>query len=407
MYKKIIILMNDDAEPTERFLDDLLGYSSLEKIGYTVIVYCLNMQREIKQFSKIYNIQFLKSNKELELNLKKHNSQDTLIMSILIFDFFSYNTYRVVSKSGLAYCAYLLNSWAAELEDSGFRALRYHVSIPNIIKTIKTFKKISHIRRLVYDIFPHLPKSLLKIKAPDYILCAGADSLKYFFWYPVGKNTKTIWGHYYDYDKYLALRKEPSKENNRQIVFIDQKLAEDPTIINQNTSINKQLYYLSLDNFFNFIEAKYDVEIVVAAHPNASINYYSDCFQDRKIIYGSTATAIMNSKATILHSSGSRSFVALFRRPTIFIINNEAKKNEEFYKYTLYSANFFNKKLINIDNTADIESFDLDSEMLIDEQCYAYYIEKYIKKNGSLEMPVWEIFHREINAIKRENDAKK
>ncbi len=398
MYKKIIILMDDDAEPAERFLDDLLGYSTLEKIGYTVIVYCLNMRREIKRFSKNYNIQFLKSNKELEVNLKKHNPQDTLIMLILIFDFFSYRTYRVVSKSGLAYCAYLLNGWTAELEHSGFRTLRYKLSIRSILETLQTVKKPSQIKRLWWDVFPHLPNYLTRIKAPKYVLCAGVHSLNYLFWFPVDSKTKIIWGHYYDYEKYISLNNltETGIGEAETIVFIDQKLAEDP-VINQNLKIDKSKYYASLEDFFVFLENKYDFEVVVAAHPLASDEYYKDCFGDRKIVFGETDKAVMYSKAVILHASNSRTFAILFKKPIIFILNNESSRHSDFYTDTIWSATMLGKNVINIDSREELTAFDLEKELAIDAEKYEEYKEKYIKTKHSENKSVWNIFHEEIS----------
>lgn len=396
-FKEIIILMNDDGEPTESFLDNRLGYSALQKLGYGVSVFCIMQNNRNIRFAPNYNIFFLKNKKELSQALSCKNNKETLILSILLYDFFSYRIYRVISKLKFEYSAYLMNGWTCDLKNSGFRQLRYKLSFDGIKNTILTFKKISHVRRLAYDLFPHIPSFLLGVSAPKYALYAGSESLKYSFWYPFSKNTIPIWGHYWDYERYLNVLSLSSDINcQNKIVFIDQKLAEDPTF-NQNFKMDKKNYYSSLDRFFAFIENKYGFEVVVAAHPLASDEYYGDCFKDRKIVFGETDKAIMGSKAVILHASNSRTFAVLFQKPVIFILNIEASRHPVFYADTVFSASLFNKKVMNIDSDEELNAFDLEKELTIDVEKYEEYKEKYIKRKISENKSVWRIFHEAIN----------
>lgn len=398
-FKEIIILMNDDGEPTENFLDNRLGYSALQKLGYCISVFCIMQNNRNIRYAQNYNIFFLKNEKELGVALSNKNNKEVLILSILLYDFFSYRIYRVISKLKFEYCAYLMSGWTCELKNSGFRQLRYELSFDSLKKTISTFKKISHIRRLVYDLFPHIPSFLLGVSAPKYALCAGLDSLKYSFWYPINQKTKTIWGHYWDYEKYLNTLNDKieSTTYGDKIVFVDQKLAEDP-VINQNLKIDKSQYYASLEDFFVFLEKKYNVRIVVAAHPFAQDGYYTDCFGGkREIVSGETDKAIMRSKAVILHASNSRTFAVLFKKPIIFVLNNESSRHADFYADTIWSAAMLGKNVVNIDSKEELTAFDLEKELAIDAKKYEEYKEKYIKTKHSENKSVWRIFHEEIS----------
>jgi len=105
----------------------------------------------------------------------------------------------------------------------------------------------------------------------------------------------------------------------------------------------------------------------------------------------------MYSKAVILHASNSRTFAILFKKPIIFILNNESSRHSDFYTDTIWSATMLGKNVINIDSREELTAFDLEKELAIDAEKYEEYKEKYIKTKHSENKSVWNIFHEEIS----------
>lgn len=232
------------------------------------------------------------------------------------------------------------------------------------------------------------------IAPASIILLSGEKSTEHYS-YPVNEKTVKLWTHYLDYDIYLEQKDQQVTSVKRTAVFLDIYLPFHPDFLHSDTEfpISPEEYYPKLCNLFSVLEKKFQIEIIIAAHPRSDYGNKPDYFCGRTIIKGETARLIKESVFVIVHSSTAVDFAVFYKKPVIFITTNEiqrlvtGKNLHGLYIRSVSSA--LGKELINIDQGYD---FDWEKEMTIDEEAYRRYKNLYIKKEGTPEKPVWEIF---------------
>ncbi len=154
-----------------------------------------------------------------------------------------------------------------------------------------------------------------------------------------------------NYDIFLRVQK--SQENPldyKYILFVDSYFPLHPECINfsRNSLVHAQNYHKRMRHFFDWLEEKYKIPVVIAAHPSSVYN--KEEFGKRKIIKYKTAELTKNAEIIIQHSSFSHMFAVLFDKPIVFIITKEMKFYQEmFASYKIKNlAHIFSKKAYNI-----------------------------------------------------------
>jgi hypothetical protein len=213
--------------------------------------------------------------------------------------------------------------------------------------------------------------------------------------YPINKTTIRLWTHHPDYDIYLQYKTRMNDSSKTTGVFLDQYLPFHPDYIHSDIKfpISPDTYYPNLCNFFNTLEKTTKTEIVIAAHPRSDYEHLPDYFQGRTIIKGKTAEMIRDSTFVIAHSSTSLDFAVLYHKPIVFVTTDALEKmisgKNIIGLYIRTIAYELGKKPINIDH---ISEFNWDEEMKINKDGYYRYKYNYIKKQGTPEKPMWDIF---------------
>lgn len=116
----------------------------------------------------------------------------------------------------------------------------------------------------------------------------------------------------------LLKYKESEVREEKQIIFIDQDLVNHPDLeLKNEKGVNPSLYYKYLNDFFEKIEKKYRMNIVIAAHPSS--RYIFNPFNNRKIIKNNTINEIKRSKYILGHYSTSLGVVTIEKKPLILI----------------------------------------------------------------------------------------
>ena len=141
------------------------------------------------------------------------------------------------------------------------------------------------------------------------------------------KCLKYIKSHTFDFDKFLKLKKNKSEFKKKYFVFIDNNIVRHPDYRYHGTKppVNEKKYLDDLIFFFNLIEKKTKIKILVAANPKSK--HEKGTFGKRKIIYNSTAELIKNSSGVFLHNSTAINFAILFKKPTFFITSDHIKQS--------------------------------------------------------------------------------
>lgn len=242
-----------------------------------------------------------------------------------------------------------------------------------------------------------------KEKNCEIILISGLKGLN-----KINKNKEIIYSHSYDYEFYLDYKKNLNSNNFSKknfIVFLDQYLPSHPGAImrGEKPKATKQNYYPAINNFFYFLENKFNKKIIIASHPRADYSMKNP-FQNREIIKNKTIELVNNADIVLAHTSTSISFAVLFKKPIIFLTSNEIIKSyDDFRIHSL--ARELNSVLINIDKfESSPENIDLNEISKINNKNYTDYKRNYIKHPYSENISMWDnIANILINKIEIKN----
>lgn len=189
-------------------------------------------------------------------------------------------------------------------------------------------------------------------------------------------SNRTVKINHPDYDDFYRLKKSSDFElpTNRYAVFYDSyfPLHPDFKLIHKlKIEVDYQKYLKSMNAFFKAIEEKYDLEVIIAAHPTASYNV-SD-FEGRKIIKWHTCELTQGAQLVINQSSNSTSFAMLADKPIVFITSDEVEKCDYLSRYISTLSSILGKEKYNIDhvNFDDVE-VDRVQPGLRDQYIYTY-----------------------------------
>jgi len=181
----------------------------------------------------------------------------------------------------------------------------------------------------------------------------------------------------FEYDHYIGNRNNDSKLlDEKYCVFLDTMLPSHPDFsLLKEKSIDASSYYRKVDKFFCNVEETFRLKVVIAAHPKR--NYLDDSFGIRPYYQGKTLELVKNCEFVIAHASTSIAFAVLFKKPIIFIYDNEIR--DILYKNVYFSmlsfAGSLGSDLYNID---DFEGFQKISSPKIDRIKYEEYKYRYL-----------------------------
>jgi hypothetical protein len=317
--------------------------------------------------------------------------QSVFIIPVLQYNLNTYSIFRMLSKKKILFSSSILSCVVPNSFTSG---QRYFQKI-----------KRTSLKNVSDRIFRRIPFRLLGVRAANVIL---APTEKYSISnLPADKKSHVLWLHSLDYDHYLSMKNSIVSQDSRMGVFLDQYLPFHPdvTYIEGNRAkTTPDEYYPLLRRCFDFLEEKFGVRIVIAAHPRSKYEEHPDVFGHREIVRSKTAELIRQSGFVLLHNTIAINYAILFKKPMIFITTD--KINESFKlpcaegPSVEWLASFFGKKAYNLNNGMDV---DFENEMLVDKKAYHTYKTSYIKKDGSQEHLYWEIVSDYIKTLEWQN----
>ena len=212
--------------------------------------------------------------------------------------------------------------------------------------------------------------------------------------------SRTVKINHPDYDDYVKQKNQtnPSICNGRYAVFYDSYFPFHPDfkyLHRLTIDINIDAYFDSLNRFFADIEKKYDLEVVIAAHPISE--YKESDFCGRKIIKWRTCELTMGAQMIINQNSNSTSFAILANKPIVFVTSDELEKCTYLSRYISKLSNLLGKQKINIDNyeicnlsITQVDTVlrneyiynyltDVTTENLCNEDIYMKYIRRFLE----------------------------
>lgn len=319
------------------------------------------------------------------------SAKDCFVICFVPYAIKTYCIFRKLSARKVQYSVFMANAIPLTVCSSyNVNDIVKNISLKEIADKIRNFTVV----QILEFIFFKLNLKLLSI-APATLRLAGGRRSAVTAKFPVNSHTQTLWIHTLDYDLYLDELSNPSFEDPRQAVFLDEYMPFHPAYqyLGVKTFIsNPGEYYRLLCSFFKFLEDKHGLHIVIASHPRAHYEKHEDYFQGRPVIKWQTARLIRNSAFAICHASTSLNYAVLFRKPMIFVTTDKLDISQEGV-WIHNIASFFHKRVYNLNK---IEDIDLEGELRVDQSLYDTYRNDYIKKSGSEEFAFWQIVAKKI-----------
>jgi len=223
-------------------------------------------------------------------------------------------------------------------------------------------------------------KHLGLIKPFDRIYFAGIDAIKIAgLGHPLDKaKAELISINSSDYDKYLSILNTPSIIKDRYILFLDEYLPYHPDFLMFDIKpVDSLSYYKYLNFFFEKIEQKFGLKVVIAAHPKAKMYHTKNFFNNRSVIFDKTSELVKNAEFVLAHMSTAISFSVLFEKPTVFLLSDDILKDMPYQADVIYHmAKCLNAQVLNINSISSHS--DVNVDLSIDANAYQKYKFRYL-----------------------------
>ena len=236
---------------------------------------------------------------------------------------------------------------------------------------------------------------------PGLVVVSGTKSMPA----PVsGHMPDIIRAHNLDYDIYLRVGRSGVQREKQFIAFIDQDYCFHPEYIYQGVPavVTPDKYFPAVCKGLRAISHALDMDIRIAAHPRSAYQQrVTDYFEEIPIEYGKTADLIRDCSVVVCHDSTAIQLAVLYAKPVIFFSTDQLNSLQfdgmRKQEVIAHFASELGKSAINVDR--ELEGVNWRKELSVDLGKYAQYKGKYIKIDGSGELPCWEIVGRHLENL--------
>jgi hypothetical protein len=228
------------------------------------------------------------------------------------------------------------------------------------------------------------------IRPMDFLLLAGTEARARVP--EQGAKTRILWTHSMDVEAARAMPPSPVEglAPNSYCVFLDEFVPFHPDYPRYNYTYpcTADQYYPLLCRFFDDVEKRTGVTVIIAAHPRSEYDKHPDYFGGRKVIKGATPHLVRHAEFVMAHMSTSISSAVIFKKPMIFI--DAVFFQGRFESPTIQAmAALFGKKTITLGQS--IHTLDVARELTIDRTAYGAYESKYLKTADTPDKSIWSV----------------
>ncbi|MBI5563110.1 MAG: hypothetical protein HY894_09725 [Deltaproteobacteria bacterium] len=199
--------------------------------------------------------------------------------------------------------------------------------------------------------------------------------------------------HSFDHDAYLGYMRGigfNAPRSERICVFIDEAATRHPDFaILGIRPIGEERYFKSMNAFFDMIEKKTGLRVVIAAHPRANYEDTPNAFGNREMIKGKTIELAARSSMVVAHSSTAVSFAVLFDKPLILAKTQEMVERRADGLIDAMAA-ALGVVSVNIDDASATDRLSLAPSAHKGKRFEAYKYQ-YVKSRAASDATTWEI----------------
>jgi len=238
------------------------------------------------------------------------------------------------------------------------------------------------------SIMNRAPLALLGVKPADYVVYGGDASR--ISMRLISDKTTDIWSYAESYEHYKSERAaNPCLPTNQTAVFLDQNIGYHPDNSEHGlaNSVDPEMVYPNLRRWFDLVEAKTGLRIIVAAHPRANYDAHPGIFGDREIRYGEAAKLVHASSLVMTFYSTAVNLGVLFGKP-ISVLYVPELMNMGMGDASDALAETIGTSAIDISQLDGLVWPDI---MRFDSNAYRRFIERYIRSEKSTGENIAEI----------------
>jgi hypothetical protein len=272
----------------------------------------------------------------------------------------------------------------------------------NKIKKIIDFKKLrSYLRWRAGKLLTYWQwKYLSFYQLPAKVFVGNSDLLDHFLNKYRITQSNVVPIHSFDYDRYLAqhrLAEQQPLVEGKFCVFLDQMLATH-TDFGKSVSfspVTASEYLPSLNHFFDQIEKRTGLQVVIAASPRSQYEKTPEIFGHRLVIKDKTLELVAQSSMVLLHTTTAVSFAVLYDKPILLLKTWEMTNAPGYGNLLNNMARALNITPVCIDDTADVAKLDLENYASWQRE-YDDYKYKYVKTKNVSDKLTWEILMAQL-----------
>jgi hypothetical protein len=351
------------------------------------------VQVEIWDLSKIISIDFYK-------NIKVHQfHSNKIFFASSYLDFFC----RLYFINRNKYKIYIISQIPSSYLIINFLLLIYSkfdkVEILSLFNSGVPLLK-NNLQKNQLNFFCRLFKYSISFKSAFYIILRGIRTLignKFFYpatkiltsgidWFEYAQKhfegIQIIKGNSHDYSNFLLKRKKNNTDSKPlHIVFLDcgaPLFASDSIYLKRKEYLTTNNWYPSLCNFFNFLENKYKLKVVIAGHYKSKHQRISPFFGNRPVYYGKTCMLIKNSLFVVNVNSTAISFAITLNKPVLSIVSKELIMDSETTANIYSISRMLGTSVFNIDGS--VKKFNL--KLSCNKKLYEKYKYKCLTSPG-------------------------
>ena len=137
---------------------------------------------------------------------------------------------------------------------------------------------------------------------------------------------KVIFGSSWDKTKTFNNNKKLNI-NYKFAVYIESTVAHlgDQYILGPNAArVDKYRWFENLNKFFDYFEKKYNLKVIIAAHPKVNHRNTRRFYNQRKVIQNKTKELIFNAKCIFFERSTAINYIINYKKPAAMIYNEHS-----------------------------------------------------------------------------------
>tara|TARA_B000000475_G_scaffold266055_1_gene255365 strand:- start:6 stop:1103 length:1098 start_codon:yes stop_codon:yes gene_type:complete len=350
------------------------GVAKLSKTYNVCVLDCSIFAKNRYQGSKVFN-GFLNYYKIEKIDsLESFFSENIFSIYVDLISVSNWKTYklrRLLKKRDLKRLLYRLN-------DIPHFGKKERISI-KIRKLLLSDKKALTILQKVFGKM----LSFLTAKA-DIALLAGDKALLNY----QNLAQKKISVHSLDYEIYKSstFKKTTDLNSSKYAVFLDQSAPKHPDYEFHKIKppVTAENYFPSMTSFFEAIEKKYQIDVVIAKHPKSLID--DEVWANRTVIRGDTPSLVYHSELVIAHYTTAIGFAVMSQKPILQVTSDEYKNSIRKDRLIAFKE-ILNLREINIDNYS-LESY-CEDIFDFDKKAYSKYTCDYLKSFKLDQKDIW------------------